>query len=229
VKWFYGKLEETSWDLFSKELIHLLIKNIEVKKGRFRGHVVAEFLSSPPVVIYEYTCDNAGCLDAICHVVSDRNGGTVAIDGANYAITDVASGAYCRLGCGGHYAKSKERVLDHLPLCAIGQPLGGSWLFVPRNAATWAHEIGHHRHFEHAQANSGSDDAAPGAKTAQHDSEASPHQTGAPKPHQKAWDRFCIMSYDEESPQRFCGKCILRNRGWAVEDIANPAGATQDH
>jgi hypothetical protein len=28
-------------------------------------------------------------------------------------------------------------------------------------------------------------------------------------------DRFCLMGYDDLKPQKFCGKCILRLRGWS--------------
>lgn len=227
--WLYGTIEETSWDMYSKELILLLIKKIEVKNKRLRGHIMAEFSSSPAVVFFEYTCDNNACKDKLCDIVSNQAGVNTNVKGNNYRITERLQGHVCRKGCGGHYGKTDQDVVDHMPLCAIGRPLGGSWLYVPRNSETWAHEIGHHRHLQHAQANRGSDKPAPGAANAQHDSQANPHQAGAPKDHQKAWDRFCIMSYDKGAPRRFCGKCILRNRGWAVESIANPAGATQDH
>jgi PKD repeat protein len=40
------------------------------------------------------------------------------------------------------------------------------------------------------------------------------------------WDRRCIMSYSRtafgENEEYFCGKCILRNRGWKVRGIGHP-------
>ncbi|MGH9900507.1 MAG: PKD domain-containing protein, partial [Pyrinomonadaceae bacterium] len=40
------------------------------------------------------------------------------------------------------------------------------------------------------------------------------------------WDRRCIMSYSRteygELEEYFCGKCILRNRGWKVQTIGYP-------
>jgi hypothetical protein len=36
------------------------------------------------------------------------------------------------------------------------------------------------------------------------------------------------MSYDKSQARVFCGKCLLRNRGWAVGQVANPAGNLQD-
>jgi len=42
------------------------------------------------------------------------------------------------------------------------------------------------------------------------------------------WDRDCIMSYvnTDAGDDRgyFCGKCLLKLRGWKVEGIADPAG-----
>ena len=118
-----------------------------------------------------------------------------------------------------------QQIAGGIPLCAIGRPLGGSWLYTPKSSETWAHEMGHHRHFQHAQAYAGKNRIAPGGQVKQHDSATHPLFTAACLTNwQKAWDRFCIMSYDKGANRSFCGKCILKNRGWPVEDIPNPSG-----
>jgi hypothetical protein len=50
------------------------------------------------------------------------------------------------------------------------------------------------------------------------------------------WDHRCMMSYcpdpnpggDKDPLRYFCGKCALKNRGWAVTGIAPPAGGLAD-
>ena len=229
-KHLYGKIEEKSWDLFSHELMHLLIKRIEALYGRFRGHVMAEFTASPKLLLYNYKCSI--CSEQAAEIANDPTSSvTVNVGAETFNITERMKDVDCRKkasGCTGKFGKVGQRVIEGVPLCAIGRSLGGCWLFVPGNAATWAHEIGHHRQLEHAQANKGDAEPAPGSQVKQHDSETNPAQAAAPQPHQKAWDRFCIMSYDHGAPQRFCGKCLLKNRGWAVEAITNPDGAKHD-
>jgi hypothetical protein len=129
-----------------------------------------------------------------------------------------------------------------LPAC--GLKLGATWLF-ESDADTWAHELGHHRHMEHASAQPGepTNQAAPGHKPALHDSELNPWYggdgEGSASPGRGAtdgdwkWDRDCLMSYvntyigtagGAQEAQHSCGKCVIRNRGWAVETLANPDG-----
>jgi len=40
------------------------------------------------------------------------------------------------------------------------------------------------------------------------------------------WDRYCIMSYASSQypggTEYFCGKCLLRNRGWKVQGLGYP-------
>jgi hypothetical protein len=225
--WLYGSIELTSWDRYSHQLIHLLIQKIEEKRGRLRGHVIVEFRSSPKVVIYEYKCFI--CRHTVTEIVNDPNSATADTHEDNtIMVTSRYAGRKCpRRLCPGRYRVSDSSTVPRLPLCAIGRSLGGSWVFPGRADNTWSHEIGHHRHLQHAQA-SESATRAPGAKDEQHDSAANAHQAGATHPHQRFWDRWCIMSYDDSQSKVFCGKCLLRNRGWAVEQIANPAGTEQD-
>lgn len=110
----------------------------------------------------------------------------------------------------------------NLPWSAYGWALGATWLFYDTDATTWAHEVGHHRHFEHAA-------SAPGANQALalHDSGPNSHVAnwadyGESDPSDMNWDRACVMSYSSDA-QYWCGKCILRNRGWRVVGLAAPA------
>jgi hypothetical protein len=87
----------------------------------------------------------------------------------------------------------------------------------------WAHEVAHHKHFEHA----GDVIQVP----AQHDRAANTVDAtvqAVTDENSKKWDRACIMSYvSTESgldKAYFCGKCVLKMRGWKVEGIADPAG-----
>ena len=232
--WLYGTLELDSWDKYSMELIHLIAAKMESTHGRMRGHVMAEFNSSPPLYLIEYTCNNVACGDVISDVANDPAGASnVNIDGTNVKYTRRYHNADCRLkpgGCAGKYqAGATDNIEAGLPLCAIGQPIGGSWLYTPRRTETWAHEVGHHRHFQHAQAYANKATKAPGGEVKQHDSAAHPAMTAAGlSAFQRAWDRFCVMSYDKGAARFFCGKCLLRNRGWAVENVTNPNGALHD-
>lgn len=103
---------------------------------------------------------------------------------------------------------------------AVGTSLSATWVFcVGANAETWAHEIGHHRQFEHAA-------SGPGFQVTHHDSEANPLAAiAAEAAEDRRWDRCCIMSYTKsvgDDTLYFCGKCILKNRGWKVEGLVDP-------
>ena len=154
------------------------------------------------------------------------------------------AGTVCGQPCTGHLRGDpstrtaqviQETGFGSLTFPAIGESLGALWLMTdggnggPRTF--WAHEVGHHKHMEHAGA------TAQGSKPAQHDSAnntvdakllAHPPQAGDGN-----WDRTCIMSYTSaESVTRldagyFCGKCILKLRGWKVEGLSNPGAGVQ--
>jgi hypothetical protein len=109
---------------------------------------------------------------------------------------------------------------DKMGLPAAGVSMGGLWLFCTygRGVSTWAHEIGHHKHMQHGPGGDGYHEA-------QHDSITG---TDAPlvdfDPPNNAWDRVCMMGYTRTGKQAddvdrgyFCGKCILKLRGWQVE------------
>lgn len=101
-------------------------------------------------------------------------------------------------------------------MSAFGSALGAAFVFEENDPYNWAHEMGHHRHMEHAA-------GAPGAVVAQHDSQrnADCNSEAKAKAEEKNWDRECIMSYGDQR-RVFCGKCVLKNRGWRVENLDNP-------
>jgi hypothetical protein len=224
VEWLASGFLDAGWRLYREELLHLLLRKVETRYGRLRGHLLVEFEASPQLLIVEYTCDVCGR-----QVTEIANDPTVPVKPTTgIPVTSSFNGTPCfQQNCPGHFRVSDSR-LSALPLPAVGASLGACWLFQPREVAVWAHEIGHHRNLEHAPAYAGSTDEAPGAKPDQHDAAQNPHAPQNLQWHQMNWARFCIMSYDREKDQHFCGKCLLRNRGWTVEDIADPAGNLED-
>lgn len=180
-----------------------------LKEPVAHSHPTCEALCSGtkrPNPAWNYICDACGATDALGNNC-----------GPGYA---------CGVPCGGNAppalnqissAKIIQRMArDGLPLPANGAALGAAFVFPGKNPLNWAHELGHHRHFEHAA-------SAPGAKPKQHDSRDNPNHSAlhGATADEKRWDRCCIMSYSEKG--FFCGKCVLKNRGWKVENLDMPA------
>jgi hypothetical protein len=225
-----GSIEDKSWDLYSMFLVHKLIEGAERKLGHMRGHTIAEFKSSPPLICIEYAC-NVDKTHKFTEVANNPAGGeSHTVGSQSVTFSRLPSNTNCKVaGCTGKYKfASSHQDEDGLPLCAIGQPIGGCWQYIPRYAETWAHEVGHHRHLQHAPSRGGSTSIAPGGKAEQHDSAANAFQAHEDSTHSRGWDRWCLMSYDKKAPRHFCGKCVLKNRGWAVNTLTNPAGDVQD-
>lgn len=226
--WLRSGLDEISWDHYCGPLMMLLIRRVEERYGRLRGHLLVEFATSPPLLLLEYSCEV--CCRTYSMVANDPTS-SVVDPSSNIRVTPPVM---CLTpGCKGtvlekSFRETGRKTLEHgFPLPALGLALGGCWLYLPRRPDTWAHEMGHHRHLEHAQGSSG-DKPPAGAKLRQHDSRSNPHRKSEKYDHQRGWDRFCIMSYARGSWPAFCGKCLLRNRGWAVESIDDPAEDVND-
>jgi hypothetical protein len=110
----------------------------------------------------------------------------------------------------------------------VGEAGGATWLPDSFVAWEWAHEMGHHRHMEHAA-------SADGRQDDQHDSEENTlpaaNFDAAEKALNKRWDRCCVMSYvntdavfdNAVDRPYFCGRCVLKSAGWKVEAIEDPA------
>ena len=118
-----------------------------------------------------------------------------------------------------------------ISLPAVGVALGATWLWDDNacTTETWTHEVGHHRHMEHAANGPGAElaDSSPHADAKIHDNQdntkiANWGALGVVKASEQKWDRRCTMSYNKDAPRYYCGKCILRNRGWKVRDLGFP-------
>jgi hypothetical protein len=151
----------------------------------------------------------------------------------NESDADVGSlgATVCGKPCKGHLRGDGATIrstivgpMDSLYLAAIGKPLGGLWLPVGYGARTyWAHEVGHHKHLQHAAGGGGD-------TPSQHDTADNPNLKDKKYPAEKSrWDRTCIMSYlstenaSDDDAGYFCGKCILKLRGWKIEgSVSNP-------
>jgi hypothetical protein len=207
---------KSAWRTYRERLLQTLLELVEQRTGRLRGHTLVEFTMGPNITVNEYTC--AACAGVHSMVMNNRFGANGVDPGGLEA-----DPAAC-LACGGGPYNNTDTSTFSFPRIAVGVNLGATWLYVPGDSQTWAHEMGHHKHLEHAQGNGASDEGAPGYSLAQHDCAPNPNQAMAAQWHQRSWDCFCTMGYDDEPPQRFCGKCLLKLRGWAVEGIENPAG-----
>jgi len=184
--------------------------------GFFRGLV-----SASGSVQSTYTCDKCG-----------RTHTSVDASAAAAAVT-IACGQVCprhgtmRAVAGSRTAQDISGVTNGLPMASWGGALGTLFLDTAEAARTfWAHEIGHHKHLSHA-----GDVIAHAASPSQHDRAAntvSAAVQAAGDVNTQKWDRDCIMSYvnTDAGDDRgyFCGKCLLKLRGWKVEGIADPAG-----
>ena len=211
---------DNSWRSYREPLLLQVLEQAERNQGLLKGHLVTQFRASPPVDINEYECTNCGQFRV--EITNNLVGGTLL-------------GQPC-VGCTGTYGLAwSGNYDDSIPLPAVGCGMGATWCFTG-SADTWAHEMGHHKHLEHAQANPGDSDVAPGAKNAQHDAQLNNayHAIAGMTPDDPAnpnkdtcWDRHCIMSY-AHGPAYFCGKCILKIRGWRVEGLTNPGGNIHD-
>lgn len=226
-KWISPSIITQTWRAYRSALLLALVKEVE-KRGHLRGHLFVEFQSSPEFDIHQYKCNNP--TPHTYWFIAKRNA------------AGPPSGPCPAPGCGSsphHYVLSSAGVgfypYSRMPLPAVGIALGATWLFTSSDAETWTHEVGHHRHLEHAASAPGAqyaprDPTDPVPNAGLHDSEDNDTQNwaalGETKASQKDWDRYCIMSYASSSypggQEYFCGKCLLRNRGWKVQAVTYP-------
>jgi hypothetical protein len=226
-KWLNKVVFNKTWRSYRSALLLALVKEAE-KRGRLRGHFFVEFKSSPAYFIEKYVCTNP---TSHTYWYIEKTGAPSPPNGPCPA-PGCGTGGYTLQATG----TGKNRA-NGLPLPAVGIALGATWLFTSSNADTWAHEVGHHRHLEHAA-------SAPGAQYAPrkvtdpvpngelHDSQDNDTQNwgvlGETEASKMDWDRCCTMSYTKGGSRYFCGKCILRNRGWKVQSITYPGKSTAE-
>lgn len=224
--------EADTWNPIREPLLLSVITRVEERDGRLRGHLLAQFRDTPPFFVQQYACD--GCGDTFWYLERRAGGGT-------------QNGTVCPSGCVPP-GRLRPGVINPAPRSiisgGIGLAAGGTWLPSSFTPWEWAHEVGHHRHLEHAAT------APVGLRTADrdrlHDSQvnslAAASFDGAAVALNLRWDRCCVMSYVDLTADYnldaagnmdanldrtcFCGKCLLRNAGWKVEAIADPAANT---
>lgn len=160
----------------------------------------------------------------------NRSTSRVEASAAVGAFAGTACGQVCPRHGAMRAVSSTKRVqkiagpMKDLSLPSWGGPLGGLFLDTKEGPRTyWAHEIGHHKILEHA----GDVIIHPN----QHDQAANTVDATVQSysdPKGRLWDRDCIMSYinTETGDDRayFCGKCLLKLRGWKIEGLADPPG-----
>jgi hypothetical protein len=214
---FKARLLNRTYFRWADALVFSILQQIESQSGRLRGHVLVEFKGAPQPEFARYSCPT--CATTYRYL-------EYTVGGAHSARTCPAP------GCGGvNLALVSSAGPYDLVDTAMGLSLGASVLITLRDDEDfpwWTHEIGHNRHFEHAAGEGGN-------KPAQHDSvnntaDVALQADAGIGADWKRWDRVCTMSYTTsrqvgaaggDDRQQFCGKCLLRNRGWRVEGLPN--------
>jgi hypothetical protein len=224
---YFGDTATSLWNIYNGALLYNLVEKAE-SDGYMRGHLIAEFVSSPEWKFHIFTCSGTPAHEYLTIRLKTEPTPAGVI------------GTNCP-DCAGTFTGHRTSADTRFSFNGIGLPIGVTWCFFSDDANIAVHEVGHHRHFEHS-AN------GPGFKPDLHDhakndvvnwitdavaraiwwddpshrDNAHPDtpNDNAHKDHGKRWDRRCIMSYANDSSQYFCGKCVLRNRGWKVTDTA---------
>ena len=226
------------WDNCCSDIMLAIIQAVDARTGRFKGHLQVQFRGMTPFACQQYRCNRCNRTRA------EITANAVALPppplGGNAPRARRGS-----LLAGTQCPRCRRRgtmIADGPPdtswtklwLAALGMEMGGVFLFHDMRPEGWTHEIGHNRHMEHSQAQGGQAARPAGFKNAQHDTRRNTNLIvagGRPRAHNRDWDRNCIMSYTQDgATQRrfFCGKCLLKLRGWGVERIRNPASGIQD-
>jgi hypothetical protein len=146
---FLNVVTTKTWRAFRDGLLLSVLRSVE-KKGFLRGHLFVEFEDSPAFHVAVYRCSAPTPHEIFAMV---KNGSP-----------DPALGN-CPAPCNRPLAHVGVRNRGSMALPAVGIGLGATWLFTSSDENTWVHEVGHHRHLEHAA-------SAPGGAPALHDSEA---------------------------------------------------------
>jgi hypothetical protein len=147
---FLDDVTTGTWRKFRDGLLLSILRTVE-KKGFLRGHLFVEFKDSPALTVVIYNCSGVPQHTILA---------TVKAGSLSPALGN------CPPPCGRPLtASGLVYNLGSMGLPAVGIGLGATWLFTSSDENTWVHEVGHHRHLEHAA-------SGPGAKPALHDSEA---------------------------------------------------------
>jgi hypothetical protein len=192
---FLDRVTTGTWRAFRDGLLLSILRTVE-QKGYLRGHLFVEFKDSPALKVVIYRCSGAPQHTILA---------TVKPGSPNPALGPCAT-------CGSPVAPSGSLYnLGSMNLPAVGIGLGATWLFTSSDENTWVHEVGHHRHLEHAA-------SGPGAKTALHDSESNDvllATPGAP----------AVATQGAAGAKKYAYKIIATDGTKAVSGLS-PAGAT---
>jgi len=228
-EWVSDEIITPTWREFREGLLLELVKTLEQQRI-LRGHTLAEFDASPPVKALKYTC-NGHITHTYWKLIKKSAPHPPAVR---------CPTRHCRTGPLPADPRSvlsdsgdNKRYPGGLPLPAVGKALGATWLFTTGvSPETWVHELGHHRHLEHAGNAPGSQYNLKSRRpnTELHDSESNSIPNwiavgGVAATHR--WDKQCVMSY-ERNKLYFCGKCQLRNRDWKVQVQGYPGSDIEE-
>lgn len=230
-KFLSDDVMEKTWGKFSEALLYAILKEIE-KRGVMRGHLFAEFESSNKFHLREYRCNQRASRGAPHTYWTTQRG--EATDAARLNNT-ACPAPNCFSNPRSRTVPGLPSVLTEttrhmsyasMPLWAEGNAMGVTWLFTSSDAGTWAHEVAHHRQFEHAATAPGAQySSGPSGQNNLHDAQANTVNWSAPghvHTGDERWDLDCQMSYTEVDALCFCGKCLLRNRGWLIQGLGYP-------
>lgn len=241
-----GRLEYKAWnDMMAKistrtkavvspymrDLAIFLLKNLEERSGRHKGFTVVYTMYTPAIALQQYVCSNPGCNLTFAEIVGVQGATTLHSLGTACPSHRDDNGDRCRNGTWRAFGvlQVREKGINHF---SVGLALGVSLLNATHDRQLWPHEIGHNKHLQHGRSCTWGD--APGGFTdSQHDvavnTPFAPLYAGDDEKDRR-WDRLCIMGYTNGSTveQFFCGKCLLKNRGWAIEPIDDPPGNVYD-
>ena len=211
--WMLNDVKQQTTDRFYEHLLLRLLDQAEQKKGLMAGHFTVLYSG-----VKEIWGRKAKCNGTPAHTMI-----LPQVDGTG---TTGMNGACPHTGCTGTLVNDQGTTkcwFSGLGEAAAGLALGSLWIYhEPLEAAfrTLAHEYGHHKHLQHVG-------------WGPHDSVANPGGDGG------HWAQRCMMSYFQNSNNTnniggydknryFCGKCILKLRGWKVEALPNVAGTVHD-
>lgn len=198
-----------------------LLEGWERRYGALRGNIIGVVDYGPTVVLEELFCSR--CLTSRVDVVGSEPDATPPLAGERCGLDGCNTGPMLR-----YDPPRQDKSLITRSSVAFG--CGWVWLSREYGAETLAHEVGHTRHLEHSPSFPGEllEEVA-GAKPDQHDHQPSAYAGSFALSRKNAcWDRRCVMSY-AEGAQFFCGPCLLKMRGWAVEGLSDLVAADISH
>ena len=212
---YVGQFDAPQWDKLTSAFLYWVHRKFEAD-GHMRGHLMIDIKDAPKTKIWIYKCSRNAAHRAYLQLMLDSAP-------APYGQWDCADCQAETPSVTHQVTRTSGDVGGGVFLAAIGLANGASWLF-PEGGDLWAHEIGHHKHMQHAS-------SAPGPQVTQHDSgrnakvPADAKKINGSVALELGWDRRCLMSYNDRDGGHvlFCGKCVFRIRGWKYGSVVSPA------